>query len=233
MKLDELFVRQSEDEPDVFAFRWDFVPEGKALEEGQADVVTVQENGDLIIEGYAAVWDGEDRQGENFAPGAFERGVKSFLEGQAALCYHHKHDKLLGTFLDLKEDGKGLRFKARVDSAIQSHPELKTYYEQIKNRSLRGMSVGGFFRRAGKKIVGCDFTEISVTPVPVHPGTSLAVVAGKALKDMPSVPDGLKGNVREEDEQSINWLIDELEQTIQRIERATKQRNTSTTGDAL
>jgi HK97 family phage prohead protease len=224
MDLQELFVRPVDGDPDLFAFRFDFMPEGKALEDGTAELVTVQDNGDLIIEGYAAVWEGEDRQGENFAQGAFQRGIKAFLDGQGALCYHHKHDKLLGRFLELGEDGKGLKFKARVDSAIQSHPELKTYYEQIKNGSLRGMSVGGFFRRMRDKIVNCDFTEISVTPVPVHPGTSLAVVAGKALRDMPSVPDGVEGNVREQDEQQINWLIEELEQTLTRIEAAVAQR---------
>jgi HK97 family phage prohead protease len=229
MEIQEMFVRPVDGDPDLFAFRFDFVPEGKALDEGTADLVTVEDNGDLIIEGYAAVWDGEDRQGENFAPGAFSRGIKSFLNGQAALCYHHKHDKLLGRFLELDEDKKGLRFKARVDSAIQSHPELKTYYEQIKGGSLKGMSVGGFFRRLKNKIVNCDFTEISVTPVPVHPGTSLAVVAGKALKDMPSVPEGLEDNVREQDEQAVNWLIDELEQTLSRIEQAVAARKSTST----
>jgi HK97 family phage prohead protease len=232
VKLDELFVRQVEDEPDVFAFRWDFMPEGKALTDGDTQLVSVQDNGDLIIEGYAAVWDGDDRQGENFAPGAFERGIKSFLEGQAALCYHHKHDKLLGRFLDLKEDNKGLKFKARVDAAIQRHPELGVYYEQIKNGSLRGMSVGGFFRRLRGKINNCDFTEISVTPVPVHPGTSLAVVAGKALKDLPEISKEVEGNVREADEEQINWLVGELEQTLQRIESAVAARKQSSTDNA-
>jgi phage head maturation protease len=31
-----------------------------------------QKNGDLIIEGYAAVWEGDDRYGENFIEGAFQ-----------------------------------------------------------------------------------------------------------------------------------------------------------------
>jgi HK97 family phage prohead protease len=229
MEVQEMFVRPVEGDDDLFAFRFDFMPEGKAVDDGQSQLVEVQDNGDLIIEGYAAVWEGDDRQGENFAEGSLSRGIKSFLEGQAALCYHHKHDKLLGRFLDLKEDGKGLKFKARVDGAIQRHPELGVYYEQIKNGSLRGMSIGGFFRRMGKKITNCDFTEISVTPVPVHPGTSLAVVAGKALKDMPSVSEGMAGNVRESDEQQVNWLIDELETVLSNIEGAITKRTQSTT----
>lgn len=211
----EMFVKPVDGDDDLFAFRFDFIPEGKAIEDGTAQVVTEQENGDLIIEGYAAVWDGDDRQGENFAPGAFARGIKSFLDGQASLCYHHKHDKLLGRFLELREDGKGLGFKARVDGAIRKHPELGTYYEQIKNGSLRGMSVGGFFKRAliggAQKIVDVDFTEISSTPVPVHPGTSLAVVAGKALETIeePAAP--------EEVPQEILDRIDTLERFCKRF----------------
>jgi HK97 family phage prohead protease len=221
-------VRPVDGEEDIFAFRWDFLPEGKAVEDGSTQLVTVEENGDLIIEGYAAVWDGEDREGENFAPGSMTAGIKAFLEGQAALCYHHKHDKLLGRFLDLREDGKGLNFKARVDGAIRNHPELGTYYEQIKNGSLRGMSVGGFFKRAiidgAQKIVGVDFTEISATPVPAHPGTSLNVIGGKALDDAPAE------TVEREEEPDVKALIEAYiagaEATVAAIEKLNKSRTT-------
>jgi HK97 family phage prohead protease len=222
------FIKAVEGDEDLFAFRYDFIPEGKALEEGEADVVSVQDNGDLIIEGYAAVWDGEDREGENFAEGAFTRGIKSFLANQAALCYYHKGDKLLGRVLDLKQDGKGLRLKARVDGAIKNHPELGVYYEQIKNGSMRGMSVGGFFKRAlvgGKpKIVDVDMTEISCTGVPIHPGTSLSVVAGKALRDMPVLDGAPEGEIRAEDEAQINFMIEELTNVIKRIEDGVARR---------
>lgn len=225
LPIDSL-VKPVEGHDDLVQFRLDFVPTGKALEDGTlAPVVTEEDNGDLMIEGYAAVWDGNDRQGENFAPGAFERGIKSFLGGQAGLCYHHKHDQLLGKVLDLREEeGKGLKMKARVDGAIRNHPILGTYYEQIKKGSLNALSVGGFFRRAlteaGRRIVDMDFTEISVTPVPVHPGTSFAVVAGKALAseiEVPEVPADLDGEIREDDLRQVSWLIDELNATFDRL----------------
>jgi HK97 family phage prohead protease len=227
----EMLVRPVKDQDDLFAFQFDFIPEAKALEDGTAgQVVTEQENGDLIIEGYAAVFNGQDRQNENFTDGAFTAGIKSFLNGQASLCYHHKHDQCLGKVLDLREEeGKGLKMKARVDGAIKNHPVLGTYYEQIKKGTLNALSVGGFFKRklteAGYKINGVDFTEISVTPVPVHPGTNFAVVAGKALKDIPSVPDSVSGgDIREEDERQINWMLEELESMFKRIEESVNKR---------
>ena len=180
--LEDFFVRPVDGHSDVLAFRHDF--EVKALD----DRPTVVENdeGDLIIEGWAASFDGLDRQGENFVEGAFERGIKAFLEGQAALCFHHKHDQPIGRVLDLREEeGKGLWMRARVDFQPESSP-LRHIYNGIKKGTINALSVGGFFRRAlvkGRKMItSMDFTEVSACAVPVHPKTKFAVVAGKALE---------------------------------------------------
>lgn len=226
-----MFVRPVEDDPDLFSFRFDFVPEGKAVANGTAPVVTELDDGDLLIDGYAAVFEGIDREGENFSDGAFQAGIKSFLNGQAALCYHHKHDLALGKVLQLnEEEGKGLHMQARVDGAIRNHPVLGTIYEQIKKGTLNALSVGGFFRRkltaAGPRIAKCDFTEISVTPVPVHPGTNFSVIAGKALRDMPTVPDEVaSGSIRKSDEAEINWQLDQLESLFNSLAAALGQRS--------
>ena len=227
----DFFLKPVEGHDDLIQFRYDFGV--KALSDQQ--IVTEQDNGDLIIEGWAAVFDGVDRQGENFADGAFKRGIKAFLSGQSGLCYHHRHDKLLGKVLELEEvEGKGLRMRARVDAAIRKHPELGTYYEQIKNGSLNALSVGGFFRRklteTGRKIVDMDFTEVSVTPVPVHPGTNFAVVAGKALAseietttpEAPKVDD--EAEIREDDLRHVKYLFEELDNMFRRIEDSVSKR---------
>jgi HK97 family phage prohead protease len=154
---------------------------------GRKAAVTVGEDGDLLIEGLCANFKGIDRQQENFTKGAFRDGIKSFLAGPAALCWHHQTGKVLGKVLDLKEVPGGLWLKARVDGAVRTHPELATIYNQIKKGTLTGLSVGGFFKRvttkAGRFISGADITEISVTGVPVHAHTTFAVVGGKALPD--------------------------------------------------
>jgi HK97 family phage prohead protease len=233
----DLFVKPVKDHDDLIAFQYDFVLDGKALEEGTEQTVTELDNGDLIIEGYAAVFDGLDRQNENFAEGAFQRGIKSFLSGQSALCYHHKHDQCLGKVIDLQEEeGKGLKMKARVDGAIRNHPTLGTYYQQIKNGTLNALSVGGFFKRAltkaGKKIVDMDFTEISVTPVPVHPGTSFNVVAGKALvsdlkPEKVELPNFPEGEIREEDFEMATVAINILDGLFARLEKRGEEQSTS------
>lgn len=218
-----MFVKPVEDGSDTFAFRYDFNIEGKAVEDGAPQTITEDENGDLIIEGYAAVFEGDDRQGENFAPGAFQRGIKSFLGSTASLNFHHKHDHGIGKVLELEEEeGKGLRMKARVDFQPESSP-LRYIYNGVKKGTYNGLSVGGFFKRAymeGKrKIADMDFTEISVTPVPVHPGPSFAVVAGKALEDiqLPSKPDNVNGEIRADDEEMIGIYIDGLKRIFDNI----------------
>lgn len=191
----DFFVKAVEGHDDMAAFQFDFeLGEGKALSDSivEEDV----ETGDLIIEGYAAVFDGLDREGENFAPGAFTRGCKAFLSHSAPLCFHHSKRDVLGKVLDLREEeGKGLWMRARIDGAIKSHPTLGTIYNQIKRGTFNGLSVQGFFKRAlqegGPKIVDMDFTEISVTAAPVHTGPRFAVVGSKALSDIefPGSPD--------------------------------------------
>jgi HK97 family phage prohead protease len=220
---------------DLTAFRFDFSLGEKALGD---QIVEETEDGDLIIEGYAAVFDGLDRQGENFVDGAFKRGVKAFLDSQAALCFHHKKDMVLGKVLDLREEeGKGLKMRARVDGAIKNHPVLGTIYHQIKRGTLNGLSVQGFFGRimtpSGPRIGDVDLTEISITGVPIHPGAKFSVLAGKALGDtqLPLAPDAqeeIRSQIAEF-EQEINGIIGSLDNILTNLGKAVMGAEETTT----
>jgi HK97 family phage prohead protease len=237
--LEDFFLQPVQDKPDFLAFRYDFTLEGKALPDGDGREPTVleEENGDLIIEGWAASFDGLDRQGENFVPGAFERGVKAFLDGQAALCFHHKHDMGIGTVLDLQPKPEGLWMKARVDYQPEQSP-LRHIYNAVKKGSYKGLSVGGFFKRgwiAGKRMIAdMDFTEISITPVAVHPKTKFAVVAGKALSSDLTSPEGVgslpveEEEIRDEDFERLQFALNEIGATLDRIANRKTESNSPT-----
>jgi hypothetical protein len=63
----DLFVRPVENADDIFAFQFPVHLEGKALDDGtNSAIVEELDDGDLIIEGWAAEFEGQDRQGENF-----------------------------------------------------------------------------------------------------------------------------------------------------------------------
>lgn len=207
----DLFVKPVEGHNDLVAFQYDFALEGKAADDS---VVTELDDGDLLIEGWASNFEGIDRQGENFMDGAFQRGIKSFMDAGGPLCFHHKHDHNIGKVIDLKEvEGKGLWMKARVDKQEPSSP-LHYIYNGIKKGSMRGLSVGGFFKRQwtklGRRIADMDFTEISVTPVPVHTGTGFSVVAGKALEGMEAPADAETENVKPEELQQLEGVVASL-----------------------
>lgn len=224
----DMFVKPVEGHDDLVAFTFGFglAPEGKAVPDSiqiAPESITELEDGDLLIKGWAANFIGDDREGENFTDGAFQRGIKAFLDGQAALCYHHQTDKGIGRVTDLQEvEGKGLYMEARVDHQPESSP-LRYIYNAIKKGTYRGLSIGGIFKRkvidGARKIADVDFAEISVTPVPVHPGTGFGVVAGKALESMVEEPPAEEvAEVSDEQLVEINSAVERLRNVVEQIE---------------
>jgi HK97 family phage prohead protease len=140
------------------------------------------DNGDLMIEGYAADI-GIDRQGEFFEPQAFEASIQEFLDSNPVLLYHHHNDQQLGMVKALESRPDGLWMKAVVPRPAETSPLLDVY-EKMKRGMMRGLSVRGLFhRRPGtSRIYKADLAEISVTPFPVNPRTLFAV-AQKAYPD--------------------------------------------------
>lgn len=136
----------------------------------------------LRIEGYAAGFD-RDRENEAFERGVFDKGLEKYFKRNPILCYHHHTDQALGVVEEAKLDGKGLYVKARLDDPEPNTP-LADVYNKVKSGTIKGFSVGGIFKRRmtprGPMIHTADVAEISVTPVPMEPG-SLFELAGKAF----------------------------------------------------
>jgi len=157
------------------AFDLGFVLDSKSVVEREAD-------GRLRIEGYAATL-GLDRKDEAFLPGVFEKGLDKYFRDNPVLLYHHNYDKALGKVEECKLDGKGLFVKAVLDDP-EPNTELADVYNKVKSGTIKGFSIGGIFKRKmtpqGPRVHQADFAEISVTPLPLEPG-SLFDLAGKAF----------------------------------------------------
>jgi HK97 family phage prohead protease len=153
-----------------------------------ADASVELEGKALRIEGYAAGFD-RDREGEAFMPGVFDKGLEKYFKRNPVLCYHHHTDQALGVVEEAKLDGKGLFVKAKLDDPEPGTP-LADVYNKVKSGTIKGFSVGGIFRRKmtpqGPRIHEADVAEISVTPVPMEPG-SLFALAGKAFGNEPDL----------------------------------------------
>jgi HK97 family phage prohead protease len=138
-------------------------------------------SGDLLLEGLAVVWDGEDFENESFARGALRETIPAFLSNQAPLLWNHRPDLGgIGRVLELEENSEGLRIKARVDAQPVGSP-LRHIYDAIKRGSHRGASIGGFFKRLGQKIVSVRLSEVSITALAVDPRTYVAATEVKGM----------------------------------------------------
>lgn len=181
-----------------------------------SDVSIELEGKALRIEGYAAGFN-RDREGEAFMPGVFDTAFEKYFERNPILCYHHHTDQALGVVEEAKLDGKGLFVKARLDDPEPGTP-LADVYNKVKSGTIKGFSVGGIFRRKmtphGPRIHSADVAEISVTPVPMEPG-SLFALAGKAF-----------GNDLEQEAalDALSSLADELEEIAGKAVSAKKRK---------
>lgn len=166
-------------------FQLDFTLEGKAA--------VTEHDGALYIEGYASDF-GIDRENEVFENGAFTKGMKAFMETNPVLLYHHKYDQALGQIESFEHRPAGLWVKARVDEA-EPGTNLADVVRKIRTGTIRGFSVGGFFKRrrgadGQPRIHTADIAEISVTPFPVNPRTLFAV-SQKAFGENDAATDEL------------------------------------------
>jgi HK97 family phage prohead protease len=155
----------------------DFPIEGKAMPVADG----------LVVEGYAAGFN-VDRQDEAFQPDAsFEQSLRRYLSSNPILCYHHHYDQALGVVEDARVDSKGLFIRARLDTP-EPGTELADVFRKVQSGTIKGFSIGGRFKRqqtpAGPRIYTAEIVEISITPLPVEPG-SLFTVSGKAITTEP------------------------------------------------
>jgi HK97 family phage prohead protease len=144
--------------------------------EGKAMTTT----GGLTIEGQAGGIS-VDRAGEAFLPGVLEAGLRRYLKNPV-LVYHHKTDQALGVVEQAKVGPGGeLIVRARLDDPEPGTP-LADVWRKVKSGTIKGLSVGGIFKRKmtpqGMRIYSAEIVEISVTPVPMEPG-SLFTLSGR------------------------------------------------------
>lgn len=195
---------------DLAKFTFDFALDGKAVVDATAG------NG-LDIEGYAAGFS-PDRENEAFLPDSFKNGMDRFFRSNPILCYHHHYDQALGTVKDVKLDGKGLFVKAHLDEP-EPGTNAADIFRKVKSGTIKGFSVGGIFKKrmtpSGPRIHTVDIAEISITPLPMEPG-SLFEVAGKAF-----------GGAMEAEQKQIDALsslFDSLEMSAKAVS-AEKRKN--------
>lgn len=155
------------------------------------------------IEGYAAVWDNVDAQGEIIRKGCFAESIEQRVPtGRVKLMLRHwAHggdvEDVIGTITEAKEDDYGLWFRARL-SSVQKAQDTRT---KVKEGHVQTCSIGFYaldwkWITVGEEDDGAKqevvehlrgkFAEVTLTVVPANEkahitaAKSLAAVASNA-----------------------------------------------------
>jgi uncharacterized protein len=148
------------------------------LSNGPLDLKSVREDG--VFEGYASLFHREDLGRDMMLPGAFANSVRQRGASGIKMLFQHDPAEPIGTWEEIREDGKGLFVRGRLTTAIA---KARDVLELMRAGALDGLSIG--FKairgrrdaRSGiRRLQQVDLWEISVVTFPMLPDARVANV---------------------------------------------------------
>lgn len=140
---------------------------------------------DGVFEGYAAVFETPDLNGDVVAPGAFEASLARRGRGGVRLLYQHAAAEPLGAWRRLEEDSRGLFCQGAL---ILENARAREVWSLLKAGAVDGLSIGFETVRAkpapngGRRLIEIDLWEVSLVTFPMAPQARVTRVgdAGEA-----------------------------------------------------
>jgi uncharacterized protein len=77
-----------------------------------------------VFAGYASLFGVADQTGDVVMPGAFAASLARRGPGGIRMLFQHDASQPIGTWLDLREDGRGLFVRGRLSADVQQAEEL-------------------------------------------------------------------------------------------------------------
>lgn len=146
---------------------------------------------EFTIEGYGSIYTARDRDGDIVEQGAFTKYLSQLIEAGDPLpmCFNHDLDKVLGHWIEIREDSTGLYIKGRFNKDVPSAVDV---YNLVKGGSINGLSIGVLvhdFERDSEGLIlkELELFEISVVTAPCHRETRITAV--KSVLDRNEIPD--------------------------------------------
>lgn len=152
-------------------------------------------NGNLIIEGYGAVFGNIDSYGDIIEKGAFANTLNE-RKDRIAFAYQHDIWNPIGKIIEIKEDDKGLWLKVMLSSAEK---DIQT---KVKEGILQELSIG--YREVNARRETRDEKEVNVVSEIKLYEISLVTVAANPLARI----EGMKG------EEKRDYLEKEFDRLI-------------------
>jgi len=166
-----------------------------------------------VFEGYASVFNAIDVGGDQVLPGAFAKSLHRRGATNIRMLFQHDPGQPIGTWLDIKEDAKGLYVRGRLSMDVQRSSELAGL---LRDGAIDGLSIGFKTIRARRdsktgirKLLTVDLWEISLVTFPMlasariaslkaHPDLALPMPV-VASADRQTRPRGLNANLAASD----------------------------------
>jgi uncharacterized protein len=135
-------------------------------------------SGTGVFVGYASLFGVRDQAGDMVMPGAFRASLRKRPPADVRMLFQHDPAEPVGTWLDMRENDRGLYVRGRLDPNVQRGRELLSLLE---SKGLDGLSIG--FKTvlaarekftATRKLLQVDLWEISLVTFPMLDGARVA-----------------------------------------------------------
>lgn len=169
-------------------------------------------SGSGVFVGYASLFGERDGTGDIVMPGAFRQSLQAKGPGNIRMLFQHDPAEPVGTWLELRENAKGLYVMGRLDGNVQRGRELISL---LDTGGLDGLSIG--FRAVtaardratgGRRLTGVDLWEISLVTFTMLAGARVAATARSARAAADRLFAGEAAPVPRPDREALPSLAD-------------------------
>ncbi len=130
--------------------------------------------------GYASVFDGSDSYNDTILKGAFSETLKD-RDRPPVMLFGHNSEKVIGKWLDMREDDKGLLVKGEF---TPGHTEAMNVLASMRHGAIDGISIGFRIPKGGSEekddggrtIKEIDLIETSIVTFPADLDARVTVV---------------------------------------------------------
>ncbi|HFC04820.1 MAG TPA: HK97 family phage prohead protease [Rhizobiales bacterium] len=133
-----------------------------------------------VFEGYASVFGAIDASGDQVLPGAFSASLARRGVANIRMLFQHDPAQPIGTWLNIRQDKKGLYVRGRLSMAVQRSIELESL---LREGAIDGLSIGFKTIRARRdaktgirQLVTVDLWEISLVTFPMLTSARVATL---------------------------------------------------------
>lgn len=133
-----------------------------------------------VFAGYASLFGVPDSGGDVVMPGAFAASLARRGPGGIRMLFQHDASQPIGTWLELREDGRGLFVRGRLSADVQQAEELGRL---LQDGAIDGLSIG--FRAVlatrdrvtrRRRLTRVDLWEISLVTFPMLEGARVTAL---------------------------------------------------------